>query len=27
LNGTPVKEKRKGEPGWVAERKRGKVAK
>jgi hypothetical protein len=27
LNGTPTKEKRKGEPAWVAERKRGKVAK
>jgi hypothetical protein len=27
LNGAPAKEKRKGVPGWVAERKRGKVAK
>jgi hypothetical protein len=27
LKGAPVKEKRKAEPGWVAERKRGKVAK
>jgi len=27
LNGTPVKQTRKAEPGWVAERKRGKVAK
>jgi hypothetical protein len=27
LNGRPVKQTRKGEPGWVAERKRGKVAK
>jgi hypothetical protein len=27
LNGAPAKEKRKGAPGWVAERKRGKVAK
>jgi hypothetical protein len=27
LNGAPVKQERKGEPAWVAERKRGKVAK
>jgi hypothetical protein len=27
LNGAPVKETRKAEPDWVAERKRGKVAK
>ncbi len=27
LNGMPVKKTRKAEPGWVAERKRGKAAK